>query len=171
MTDPDLDPREVAAFARARDEVLARIAAAAAAGRPRPRRRDAGRGLQDRARRAVRAAVAAGLDVLGENRVQEAAAKIPEVPGARGTWSGPLQSNKARRAVELFDVIQTVDSLELARRLDRIAGEVRPGRPLPVLLQVNVGGRPGQGGLRGPMPSRPPCRRSSPCRTCAWTGS
>lgn len=56
------------------------------------------------------------------------------------TWHlvGPLQSNKARRAVELFDVIETLDSIELAQRLGRIAEEVRPGRPLPVLVQVNV---------------------------------
>lgn len=51
---------------------------------------------------------------------------------------GPLQSNKARKALELFDAIETVDSLELAERLDRIAGEVRPGSRYPVLLQVNV---------------------------------
>jgi PLP dependent protein len=95
----------------------------------------------------VRAAVRAGLGVLGENRVQEAATKIPEV-GA-GTWHlvGPLQSNKARRAVELFDVVESVDSLELARRLDRIAAEVRPGRPLPVLLQVNVADDPAKSGF------------------------
>jgi pyridoxal phosphate enzyme (YggS family) len=49
-----------------------------------------------------------------------------------------LQSNKARRAVELFDVVETVDSLDLAERLSRIAGEIRPARPLPILLQVNV---------------------------------
>ncbi len=51
---------------------------------------------------------------------------------------GPLQSNKARRAIELFDVIETVDSLELAQRLGRLAAELRPERPVPVLLQVNV---------------------------------
>lgn len=95
----------------------------------------------------VRAAVAAGLTVLGENRVQEAAAKAPEVQGARWHLVGPLQANKARRAVELFDVIETVGSLELAQRLDRIAGELRPGRPLPVLLQVNVAGDPAKSGF------------------------
>ncbi len=83
------------------------------------------------------AAVAAGLTVLGENRVQEAEAKAPLLPGATWHLIGPLQSNKARRAVELFDVIESVDSVELARRLDRLAGEL--GRaPLHVYLQVNV---------------------------------
>jgi pyridoxal phosphate enzyme (YggS family) len=95
----------------------------------------------------IREAIAAGFTTLGENRVQERATKAAEID-AVSTWPtgrsprwhlvGPLQSNKARRAVELFDVIETVDSLELAQRLSRIAGEIRPGRPMPVLLQVNV---------------------------------
>lgn len=95
----------------------------------------------------VQAAVDAGLDVLGENRVQEAAAKIPEVSGARWHLIGPLQANKARRAVELFDVIESLDSLDLARRLDRLAAELRVGRPLPVLLQVNVADDPAKAGF------------------------
>ena len=95
----------------------------------------------------VRAAVAAGLGVLGENRVQEAAGKIPEVHGARWHLLGPLQANKARRAVELFDVLEAVGSLELAQRLDRLAAEVRPGRPVPVLLQVNVADDPAKSGF------------------------
>jgi pyridoxal phosphate enzyme (YggS family) len=83
------------------------------------------------------AAVGAGLTLLGENRVQEAESKAPSLPGAHWHLIGPLQSNKARRAVELFDVIQSVDSVDLARRLDRLAGEA--GRvPLGVYLQVNV---------------------------------
>jgi PLP dependent protein len=69
------------------------------------------------------------------------------VTGAAWHLIGPLQANKARRAVELFDVIQSVGSVELALRLDRIAGEVRPGRPLPVLLQVNVAGDPAKAGF------------------------
>ena len=95
----------------------------------------------------IRAAIAAGFTTLGENRVQERAAKAAEIDavstypaGGAPRWHlvGPLQSNKARRAVELFDVVETVDSLELAERLSRIAGEVRPDSPLPILLQVNV---------------------------------
>ena len=92
-------------------------------------------------------AIGAGFTTLGENRVQERQAKVGEID-AVSTWPageqprwhliGPLQSNKARRAVELFDVIETVDSLELAQRLNRIAAALRPERPLPVLLQVNV---------------------------------
>ena len=85
----------------------------------------------------LQAAVEAGLTLLGENRVQEAESKAPLLPGVRWHLIGPLQSNKARRAIELFDVIESVDSADLARRLDRIVGEA--GRsPLSVYLQVNV---------------------------------
>jgi pyridoxal phosphate enzyme (YggS family) len=94
----------------------------------------------------VRAAIDAGFTSFGENRVQERAAKAAELDDARAPdgatprWHlvGPLQSNKARRAVELFDAIETVDSLELAQRLGRIAAEIQPGVALAVLLQVNV---------------------------------
>ncbi|MGZ6266770.1 MAG: alanine racemase, partial [Candidatus Limnocylindrales bacterium] len=85
----------------------------------------------------IRAAVAAGLTVLGENRVQEAESRAPHVPGAHWHLIGPLQSNKARRAVELFETIESVDSAELAQKLDRLAGESRSSA-LDVYLQVNV---------------------------------
>jgi pyridoxal phosphate enzyme (YggS family) len=95
----------------------------------------------------IREAIAAGFRTLGENRVQERQAKVGEID-AVSTWPageqprwhliGPLQSNKARRAIELFDVIETVDSRPLAERLDRIAAELRPGSRLPIMLQVNV---------------------------------
>jgi PLP dependent protein len=85
----------------------------------------------------LRHAVDAGIGLFGENRVQEALAKIPEVPGAGWHLIGPLQSNKARRALEAFAMIQTVDSVELATRLDRLAGELGMER-VPVLVQVNV---------------------------------
>jgi pyridoxal phosphate enzyme (YggS family) len=147
MHDERLDPATVEAFSHARAEVRARIAAAAA----RSGRDPAAVTLVAVSKTVpvdrIRAAVAAGLDVLGENRVQEGAAKIPGIPGAKWHLVGPLQANKARRAVELFDVIEAVGSLDLARRLDRIAQEVRPGRPLPVLLQVNVAGDPAKAGF------------------------
>jgi pyridoxal phosphate enzyme (YggS family) len=101
----------------------------------------------------IAAAVAAGFTTFGENRVQEAEGKAQQIRAVAGssvtTWHlvGPLQSNKARRAVELFDVIETVDSIALAGRLDRLAGDVRPGRPLPVLLEVNVDRDPAKTGF------------------------
>jgi PLP dependent protein len=86
----------------------------------------------------LRAAVTAGLTILGENRVQEGEAKAAAVEGATWHLVGPLQSNKAKRALATFAVIESVDSVELAERLDRLADEVRPGERVPVLLQVNV---------------------------------
>jgi PLP dependent protein len=99
----------------------------------------------------LRAAVDAGITTLGENRVQEAEGKVGDVPGAHWHLVGPLQSNKARRAVETFDVIQTVDSVGLAERLDRLTREARGAGPqarYPVLLQVNVDDDPSKAGLR-----------------------
>lgn len=101
------------------------------------------------AERAIEAA-RAGLHQLGENRVQEASGKIPAVREATSApleWHliGSLQRNKARRAVELFDVIQSVDRLELARALDRLAQE--QGRQLRVYLQVNLDDEPQKGGV------------------------
>jgi pyridoxal phosphate enzyme (YggS family) len=95
----------------------------------------------------IREAVAAGITSFGENRVQEARGKVLAVVGASWHLIGPLQSNKARRAVELFDAIETVDSVDLAHRLDRLAGELRPGQGLPALLQVNVDRDPAKAGL------------------------
>ena len=90
---------------------------------------------------AVRPFLHAGQRVFGENRVQEAKAKWPEL---RAEFSdvelhliGPLQSNKAREAVALFDVIETVDRDKLAGVLAEEM--VRAGRRLPVLVQVNIG--------------------------------
>lgn len=81
-------------------------------------------------------AIAAGVTNAGENKVQEARDKRPSVTGsARWHLIGHLQSNKAKDAVRLFDVIQTVDSIELAERLARLAQS-----PVDVMLQVNVGG-------------------------------
>ena len=88
----------------------------------------------------IREAIASGVTDLGENRVQEAESKIPEVGRHAARWHliGHLQSNKARRAVELFDVIHSLDSVALAQRLDRMCVEV--DRPeLPVMIQVDLG--------------------------------
>jgi len=88
----------------------------------------------------IQQAIAVGVSDLGENRVQEAESKIPEVGRNAARWHliGHLQSNKARRAVELFDVIHSLDSVALARRLDRVCGEVNR-EVLPVLIQVDLG--------------------------------
>jgi pyridoxal phosphate enzyme (YggS family) len=145
---PDRD--DVARLAAARAGVLDRIAAACARAGRDPSTVTLVAVSKTVPVERLRAAVAAGFDVLGENRVQEAAAKVPLVPGPRWHLVGPLQANKARRAVELFDVLEAVDSVELARRLDRLAGELRPGRPLPILLEVNVDADPAKAGFAPP---------------------
>jgi PLP dependent protein len=97
---------------------------------------------------AIRRAIEAGVSDLGENRVQEADAKIPDVGRERARWHliGHLQANKARRAVALFDVIHTLDSASLARRLDRLCEEA--GRnDLPVLIQVDLGNEATKSGV------------------------
>jgi hypothetical protein len=88
----------------------------------------------------IREAIAAGVTDLGENRVQEADAKIPEAGRELARWHliGHLQSNKARRAVELFDVIQSLDSPVLARKLDRLCLDMKRVE-LPVMIQVDLG--------------------------------
>jgi pyridoxal phosphate enzyme (YggS family) len=138
---------EIAGLAVARSAVLARIAEAAVRAGRAPASVTLVAVSKTVPADRLRAAVAAGHDVLGENRVQEAAAKIPLVPGPRWHLVGPLQANKARRAVELFDCLEAVDSVELARRLDRIGAEIRPARPLPILLEVNVDADPGKAGF------------------------
>ena len=95
---------------------------------------------------AVEAAIAAGIRDVGENRIQEAREKIPNVKGAvRWHMIGHLQSNKAKDAVGLFDVIQTIDSASLADRIARFAGEA--SKRIDVLLQVNVGGESQKSGV------------------------
>jgi PLP dependent protein len=137
-----------AAYGAARTRVLERIGEACARGGRDP----AGVALlavsKTVAADALREAVAAGLDMLGENRVQEGLAKAPEVPGARWQLIGPLQGNKARKALEVFESIQSVDSVALAERLDRLSREIRPGTRYPVLVQVNVDDDPAKAGFQ-----------------------
>lgn len=88
---------------------------------------------------AIRMAVAAGLHDIGESRIQEAEPKIEEVGRiARFHLVGHLQTNKVKKAVQLFDVIQSVDSLKLAEEIDHRAGEV--GRTIECYLEVNGSG-------------------------------
>jgi pyridoxal phosphate enzyme (YggS family) len=93
----------------------------------------------------VQQAVDAGARDLGENRVQEAVPKAGQISGdVRWHLIGHLQSNKARQAVETFEFIHTIDSSQLAERLDRIAGEL--GRRPRVLIQVDLAHEPTKSG-------------------------
>jgi PLP dependent protein len=90
-------------------------------------------------------AVAAGHTLFGENYVQEAKAKIAALgPGLTWHFIGHLQSNKARAAVELFDLIHSVDRLRLAQALDQAAR--RLGKVQDILLQVNLAGEESKSG-------------------------
>jgi pyridoxal phosphate enzyme (YggS family) len=112
----------------------------------------------------VREAIEAGVHTLGESRVQEAAAKISELQPlsaerkVRWHLIGHLQSNKARRAVELFDAIHSVDDLKLAERLDRFAAEL--GKRLPIFIEVNIGGEESKSGV-APEAVLPLCEQVS----------
>ena len=96
---------------------------------------------------AIRAAHEAGLRHFGENRVQEFEAKHAKLARLDATWHfiGHLQSNKARRAVNLFDRIDSVDSVELARKLDHAAAEEK--KRLPVLMEVHLGSETTKSGV------------------------
>ncbi|MBN1829719.1 MAG: YggS family pyridoxal phosphate-dependent enzyme [Deltaproteobacteria bacterium] len=93
----------------------------------------------------IQAAIEAGITLMGENYVQEAKRKI-ELMGKDVQWHmiGHLQSNKAKYAVRLFDMIHSVDSLDLARELDRRSREA--GRVIDVLLEVNLSGEESKSG-------------------------
>ncbi|MGH9846938.1 MAG: YggS family pyridoxal phosphate-dependent enzyme [Blastocatellia bacterium] len=94
----------------------------------------------------IREAIQCGVRVFGENRVQEAGAKIAQLgmePGAvEIQWHliGHLQSNKVRRAIELFGAIHSIDSLKLAQRVSSVASEL--GKRMPVFIEVNLGDEP-----------------------------
>lgn len=94
----------------------------------------------------VRAVAELGLNIFGENKVQEAKVKIPQCP-SRLRWHmiGHLQSNKVRDAVHFFEMIQSVDSLSLAEEIDKSADKA--GKHLPILLQVNVAGEASKHGF------------------------
>lgn len=96
----------------------------------------------------LRAAVESGLPIIGENRVDEADLKQSELGrlGARWHMIGHLQRNKARRAVQIFDVIESIDSVRLARKLASEA-ESAGREALEVLLEVNASGEASKGGF------------------------
>ena len=102
---------------------------------------------------AVRAAADLGQLIFGENRVQEAKAKMPLCP-ERARWHmiGHLQSNKARDAITLFSMIQSVDSLSLAQELEKWAD--KEAKTMPVLLEVNIAGESSKFGYKAEAVTR-----------------
>lgn len=106
----------------------------------------------------VRAAARAGFTLFGENRVQEATAKVEAVRGEFPSISwrliGPLQTNKAKTALQWFTAVETLDRERLASRLEALLAEDWPDRVLPVLLEVNVGGEASKSGVSPEEASR-----------------
>ena len=91
-------------------------------------------------------AVEAGVKIIGENYIQEAE-KAFELVGARAKWHfiGHLQRNKVKKAIALFDMIETVDSVEIAREIDKRCAQV--GKLMPVLIEINSGREPQKSGV------------------------
>ena len=97
----------------------------------------------------INEAIAAGATVFGENKVQEAEGKIAEIGREKAEWHliGHLQSNKARKAVQLFDVVHTLDSFELAERLERICIEENRAS-LSVFAQIDLANEATKNGIK-----------------------
>jgi pyridoxal phosphate enzyme (YggS family) len=101
----------------------------------------------------IRQAYEAGLRAFGENRVQEFAEKAPALAGladARWHLIGHLQSNKAKKAVELFQSVDSVDSLRLAEKLNQAAGQMN--RTLPILIEIKTGNEESKSGITADSP-------------------
>jgi hypothetical protein len=91
-------------------------------------------------------AVEAGVPVVGENYVQEAAAAQAVVGrGVKWHFIGHLQTNKVKKAVEIFDLIETVDSLKLGREINKHSGGL--GKTMPILIEINSGREPQKSGV------------------------
>jgi len=91
-------------------------------------------------------AVESGVKIIGENYVQEAE-RAYEVVGNKANWHfiGRLQKNKAKKAAKIFDMIETVDSVEIARELDKRCAQI--GKVMPVLIEINSGREPQKSGV------------------------
>ena len=127
-------------------KILARIEEAAAKARRNPQEIKLLGASKTQSVEAIQAAIAAGVKLIGENYVQEAKDKQQRIPQAV-EWHmiGHLQRNKARSVVEIFGVVESLDSLALARELDKEAGKV--GKTLRVLIEVNLAGEKTKSGI------------------------
>ncbi len=135
------------AFAAKLDDVRGRISAACERAHRNPEEVEIVGVVKTFGPDAVRDAWESGIRIMGENRVQEAAAKIPEcVAGPEWHLIGHLQKNKVRHALPLFSCIHSVDSLELLDQIARVADET--GARPRILLEVNVSGESSKFGLR-----------------------
>jgi hypothetical protein len=118
---------------------------------------------------AIRQAIAAGVSDIGENYIQEARGKFEAFQGSAVKWHfiGRLQSNKAKHAVRMFDLIHTLDSYKLALELDRCARRLH--KIQPVLIQVNVAGETAKAGV-APEEALPLVRQAAALENIAVQG-
>lgn len=94
----------------------------------------------------IQDAIKAGITDIGESRLQEAKEKLPKLPkNITKHFIGRLQTNKVRDAVRLFDMIQSVDSLKLAQKINEECEKIK--KTMPILIQVNTSGEPQKGGV------------------------
>jgi PLP dependent protein len=139
------------AIAQRRAHILETIAAAAARAGRRPEDVALMAVTKGHGAETVRNAVRAGCRLFGENRVQEGAAKIAELgagfPGLEWRLIGPLQTNKAKSALQWFAAVESLDRERLAVRLEGLLAEGAPARRLPVLLEINLGGEASKSGV------------------------
>jgi pyridoxal phosphate enzyme (YggS family) len=137
-------------LARRRAEILETIARAAAKSGRRPEDVTLMAVTKGHGVETVRSAARAGLTRFGENRVQEGSTKIAalgaEFPGLTWRLIGPLQTNKAKSALQWFSAVESLDRERLAVRLEALLAEQEPGRRLPVLLEINLGGEASKSG-------------------------
>jgi PLP dependent protein len=94
----------------------------------------------------IKEAVSAGVTIIGENYVQEAEEKRDSLGGVEVHLIGHLQRNKTKKAVKIFDCIQTIDSVKIASEVDKRCGEI--GKKLDVMIEVNVGGEVNKSGCK-----------------------
>ena len=141
----------LAEITRRRAEILETIARAAARAARRPEDVALMAVTKGQNLETVRRAAAAGLTLFGENRVQEGSAKVEalgtEFPGVSWRLIGPLQTNKAKSALQWFAAVESLDRERLAMRLEALLGEAPGARVLPVLIEVNVGGEASKSGV------------------------
>jgi pyridoxal phosphate enzyme (YggS family) len=138
-------------IARRRAEILASVERAAAKAGRRPEQIAVMAVTKGHGPETVANAARAGFTLFGENRVQEGSAKIAalrgEFPGLTWRLIGPLQSNKAKSALQWFAAVESLDRERLAVRLDALLAEAGEGRVLPVWLEINVGNEQSKSGV------------------------
>lgn len=90
----------------------------------------------------INVVIDSGAKIIGENRIQEAIKKFPFIKPIEKHFIGNLQGNKVKKAIELFDVIQTIDSIKLAKKVNEISNSI-----FPIMLQLNIGKEPQKQGF------------------------